>query len=102
MSDDVLSADDYYLGNKNITADNSKLAEMEFYLVEDLECDLVVFHPYRSLMALVKDQATANGLRTAPERESGELGFGVEDGEKYWGTQESKLSLHAGDLQIAW
>ena len=39
-------------GVKNFPSDNSKLAEMEFYLVSDLGCDLVVFHPYRTLPSL--------------------------------------------------
>ncbi|EDR04949.1 uncharacterized protein LACBIDRAFT_168583, partial [Laccaria bicolor S238N-H82] len=37
---------------KHFPTDNSKLAEMEFYLVDDLECDLIVFHPYRTLLTL--------------------------------------------------
>ncbi|SCZ98642.1 BZ3500_MvSof-1268-A1-R1_Chr7-1g09226 [Microbotryum saponariae] len=33
-------------------SDNTKLAEMEFYLVEELDFHLIVFHPYRSLVQL--------------------------------------------------
>lgn len=91
------------LGEYNIRhfpTDNSKLAEMEFYLVDDLECDLVVFHPYRTLMALVRD--TSQAEQTIEEKEAGELGAGIEDGPRYWGTGEGKLDMHCGGIQNAW
>ena len=47
----ITSAEDGYRV-ENFPSDNSKLAEMEFYLVSDLECDIVVFHPYRTLLTL--------------------------------------------------
>jgi cyclin-C len=85
-------------GIKSFPSDHSKLAEMEFYLVDDLECDLVVFHPYRTLMALCgKADATATS-----EAEAGELGVGIQDGARYWGTGEGKLELQEGALQTAW
>ncbi|EGO04212.1 hypothetical protein SERLA73DRAFT_24919, partial [Serpula lacrymans var. lacrymans S7.3] len=62
-------------GIKSFPTDNSKLAEMEFYLVDDLECDLTVFHPYRTLMALCKKE-TSSDLQA----EAGELGIGIDDG----------------------
>ncbi|KAK9897515.1 cyclin-like protein [Cystobasidium minutum MCA 4210] len=37
-------------GIVNFPTDSSKLAEMEFYLIEDLEFHLIVYHPYRSLV----------------------------------------------------
>ena len=74
---------------------------MEFYLVDDLECDLVVFHPYRTLLSLVKDQGWGAG-DTPAEREAGELGIGLDDGKRYWGTGEGKLVMHAGGIQMAW
>lgn len=40
------------MGYRNFPNDNSSLAEMEFYLLEELEFDLVVFHPYRSLVSI--------------------------------------------------
>lgn len=73
---------------------------MEFYLMEDLECDLVVFHPYRTLVALVRDQNTSSN--EVFEKEAGELGVGVDDGPRYWGTDEGKLAMHAGGIQMAW
>ena len=64
---------------------------MEFYLVDDLECDLIVFHPYRTLMAVVRD---SSGTSTGPaDAEAGELGVGIEDGPRYWGTGEGKLLI---------
>lgn len=69
---------------------------MEFYLVDDLECDLTVFHPYRTLMALCgKENSTSSA-------EAGELGVGIDDGPRYWGTGEGKLELQEGPLQMAW
>ncbi|CAG8579657.1 2670_t:CDS:2, partial [Paraglomus occultum] len=47
---------------KNVTADqggfaydNQKVAEMEFYLLEELEFNLIVYHPYRTLKTLAID-----------------------------------------------
>jgi len=37
---------------KNFPTDNSSVCEMEFYLLEDLDFHLVIFHPYRALMQL--------------------------------------------------
>lgn len=85
---------------------------MEFYLVDELECDLVVFHPYRTLMTLCgKDDGTA-----AMVIEAGELGAGgieyvpagpgeVWEGngiKRYWGSGQGKLLLDDKTLQLAW
>lgn len=40
------------LGHFNISNDIATLAEMEFYLLEDLQFHLVIYHPYRSLVAI--------------------------------------------------
>ncbi|KAJ7083148.1 cyclin-like protein [Mycena belliarum] len=87
---------------KNFPSDNAKLAEMEFYLVDDLECDLTVFHPYRTLLALCK-KSDASG-DPADEEEAGELGVGIvgEDGPRYWGTGQGQLELPPNGLQTAW
>ena len=87
-------------GINTFPSDHSKLAEMEFYLVSDLECDLIVFHPYRTLMELVRD--TSESEEYPEEREAGELGAGVDDGPRYWGTGEGKLELSAAGIQNAW
>ncbi|KAG5645287.1 hypothetical protein DXG03_006589 [Asterophora parasitica] len=88
-------------GVKHFPSDHTKLAEMEFYLVDDLECDLVVFHPYRTLLTLCKKEVANNA---SVEAEAGELGVGLdfEDGARYWGTSESQLELSEGALQTAW
>lgn len=103
---------------KNFPTDNSKLAEMEFYLVNDLECDLTVFHPYRTLLTLCKKESE-DSATPAEEGEAGELGnggvatssgfggnlgagIGADDGPRYWGTGEGRLELSAGALQTAW
>ncbi|KAJ3709746.1 cyclin-like protein [Lentinula guzmanii] len=94
---------------KHFPSDNSKLAEMEFYLVDDLECDLVVFHPYRTLLALCKKDSSmspggGNSDMPSQEAEAGELGTGIgaEDGPRFWGTGEGKLELSEVALQTAW
>jgi cyclin-C len=71
---------------------------MEFYLVDDLECDLTIFHPYRTLMALCGKEGNSKNA----EAEAGEVGVGVDDGPRYWGTGEGKLLLQEGALQMAW
>ncbi|KAL4067109.1 cyclin-like protein [Scleroderma yunnanense] len=84
-------------GIKSFPPDNSKLAEMEFYLVADLECDLTVFHPYRTLMALCRKEGSALSLT-----EAGEVGVGIDDGPRYWGTGDGQLELPEDAVQLAW
>lgn len=84
-------------GVKYFPSDNSKLAEMEFYLVADLECDLTVFHPYRTLLAICKKESS-NDLQT----EAGEVGVGVDDGPRYWGSGDGQLELPDDAFQLAW
>lgn len=98
------TGDEY--GTKGFPSDNTRLAEMEFYLVDDLECDLTVFHPYRTLMTLCgKEGSNAEivGDGTAlAEAEAGEVGVGIVDGARYWGTGQGKLELQEAALQMAW
>ncbi|KAF8549809.1 hypothetical protein OG21DRAFT_1370171, partial [Imleria badia] len=82
-----------------LPSDNSKLTEMEFCLVADLECDLV-FHPYRTLAALCKKESVNES--TAEAGEVGEVGTEVDDGQRYWGTGERQLELSDDPLQLAW
>ncbi|KAF8905783.1 cyclin-like protein [Gymnopilus junonius] len=72
--------------SRGFSADNAKIAEMEFYLVDDLECDLVVFHPYRTLLTLCRQEST--GETPSEEGEALEFGVGIgsDDGPRYWGT----------------
>ncbi|KAJ3513375.1 hypothetical protein NLJ89_g2994 [Agrocybe chaxingu] len=89
---------------KNFSSDNSKIAEMEFYLVDDLEGDLIVFHPYRTLLSLCrKESGTHASSSNSEEGEADEgPGVGIEDGPRYWGTGEGQLELTSAALQTAW
>lgn len=77
---------------------------MEFYLVDDLECDLTVFHPYRTLLTLCKKEAPQLASSYSRENEIGDVGVGIgaEDGPRYWGSGEGRLELSEGGLQTAW
>ncbi|PFH44866.1 hypothetical protein AMATHDRAFT_109840, partial [Amanita thiersii Skay4041] len=79
--------------------DHSQIAEMEFYLVDDLECDLTVFHPYRTLTALCKPDPPS--LEEGEAEEPG-VGIGSDDGPRYWGTGDGQLELPEGGFQHAW
>ncbi|KAI0366253.1 cyclin-like protein [Pilatotrama ljubarskyi] len=82
----AIFGEDY--GIKSFPSDNSKLAEMEFYLVDELECDLTVFHPYRTLMTLCGKRG-----RPASEAEAGETDDDPSEG---------KLPLSETAVQTAW
>lgn len=75
-------------GIKTFPSDNSKLAEMEFYLVDELDCDLIVFHPYRTLMTLCGKRACP-----ASEAEAGEADDAAGDG---------RMPLGDVAVQTAW
>ena len=66
---------------------------MEFYLVDDLECDLVIFHPYRTLMTLCAKEGDLG---------TGEIDDFKTDRPRYWGTGEGRLELKDSTLQHAW
>jgi cyclin-C len=68
---------------------------MEFYLLEDLDFHLNVFHPYRDLA----DLCGSNEIVEIGEE--GELGYVPED-ERFWGTGKGKLALEEGAVQTAW
>lgn len=48
-------------GIKSFPAEAHKLGEMEFYLLEDLDFHLIVFHPYRSLLAVCGREPSDSG-----------------------------------------
>jgi cyclin C len=92
-------------GIKTFPSDNHKLAEMEFYLVDDLECDMVVYHPYRTLLALCRKEAsTGEEGEEGEAEEAGELGTGIgaEDGPSYWGSGHGKLVISEEAFQTTW
>ena len=68
-----------------------------------MECDLVVFHPYRTLLVLCKREANTSP-ELGEEGETLDLGTGLDasDGPRYWGTGEGQLELPPGALQVAW
>ncbi|KAG8837088.1 RNA polymerase II holoenzyme cyclin-like subunit [Serendipita sp. 405] len=108
----------------SVPLDNHRLAEMEFYLVDELECDLTVFHPYRSLLTLCgkeTEETTATTTAPATAGTAGQTqgsrasinstaatepvdhtGHGVASGERYWGTGAGKLLLDDRTLQLTW
>lgn len=49
------------VGHAHFPAEHTKLAEMEFYLLEDVEFNLVVFHPYRALGAITGKEPVDTG-----------------------------------------
>lgn len=57
---------------KHFPADNTKLAEMEFYLLEDLDFHLIVFHPYRSLTAICGREPMDTGWFDPPGEDESE------------------------------
>ena len=75
---------------------------MEFYLVDDLECDLVVFHPYRTLLSLCKKEVGSDISSNHEEGETEDPGIGIEDGHRYWGTGDGQLELTPAALQTSW
>ncbi|KAI0829224.1 cyclin-like protein [Trametes gibbosa] len=77
-------------GIKTFPSDNSKLAEMEFYLVDELDCDLTVFHPYRALMSLCGQKPQ----KGASETEVGETDDSTAD--------DGKMPYMAAPFQTAW
>ena len=69
--------------------DNLQLAEMEFYLIEELDFHLIVFHPYRSLVQL----CGRDGASTLSESDG-------DVAEK--SRRESMLNIDDTTLQMAW
>lgn len=49
------------VGHTGFPAEHTRLAEMEFYLLEDVEFNLVVFHPYRALGVITGKEPADTG-----------------------------------------
>lgn len=62
---------------------------MEFYLLEELEFNLIVYHPYRDLADLCG--------KPGSEEESD-----IPANERNWGTGKGKLIMEEGAIQTAW
>jgi len=54
-------------------SDTHKLGEMEFYLLEDLDFHLIVFHPYRSLLAMTGREPSDGGKFTRSRADEDKL-----------------------------
>jgi hypothetical protein len=67
---------------------------MEFYLLEDLDFHLIVFHPYRDLVALCARYDVI-------EFEQGEQGE-IPIEERFWGTGQDRLDLDDALVRTAW
>ncbi|KAF8337594.1 cyclin-like protein [Cantharellus anzutake] len=82
-------------GIKSFPTDHTKLGEMEFYLLEDLDFQLTVYHPYQDLADLCGNTGHIE------LKEEGEEGY-VPEEERFWGTGEGKLVLEEGAIQTSW
>lgn len=82
-------------GIKTFPSDHTKLGEMEFYLLEDLDFHLTVFHPYRDLADLCGNQGVID------TGEEGEVGH-IADEDRFWGTGKGRLGIEEGAIQTAW
>ena len=59
---------------KMFPAEPNKLGEMEFYLLEDLDFHLVVFHPYRALLHICgREPADSGRFPRSREEEDAEV-----------------------------
>lgn len=47
-----------------VSPDPTKIAECEFYLIEELDSYLIVYHPYRSLTQIIEHMSQTNNLLT--------------------------------------
>jgi len=88
-----LFGNDY--GIKSFPSDHTKIGEMEFYLLEDLNFHLAVYHPYHDLADL------CGSTGHIELKEEGEEGY-VPEEERFWGTGDGKLVLEEGAIQTAW
>ena len=75
---------------------------MEFYLLEDLEFDLIVFHPYRTLAAVCGREPVDAG--EFPDDPMGDSLTGAEKVDKLFGKGSGQPGSDVEDsiLQMAW
>lgn len=73
------------MGVTTFPSDITKVAEMEFYLLEELDFHLIIYHPYRSLVQLCgRDGGPASGGEVGQEQ------------------REYMLEMDDTALQMAW
>ncbi|KAI3485300.1 hypothetical protein L1887_51413 [Cichorium endivia] len=96
------------VGFRAMPTDNSSLAEMEFYLLEEMEFDMILFHPYRSLLAIYDAHGSDSSDTTATSSATAALGieaeaFGVRGLESIETRSEARLAeLDQHVLQMSW
>jgi cyclin C len=73
---------------------------MEFYLLEDLDFHLVVFHPYRSLVAICGREPADSGIFLPVETGESELDRIKKMNGR--GSGEGVMEIEEGVLQVAW
>ncbi|KAI5474680.1 hypothetical protein MNV49_002675 [Pseudohyphozyma bogoriensis] len=73
------------MGYRQFPTDNTKLAEQEFYLIEELDFNLIIFHPYRSLVQICGRDGGPNA-----------------GGERGRERREKMLDMDETSLQMAW
>lgn len=94
---------DLRISTKHFPSDNTKLAEMEFYLLEDLDFHLTVFHPYRTLAAICGNAPADSGffpepddpVKTLNEQEEEDINLGR-------GTGKNALTIEREIFDNAW
>ncbi|EJT99205.1 C/H/G cyclin [Dacryopinax primogenitus] len=79
--------------------DPQSIAEMEFYLLEDLDFHLIMHHPYRTLMQLCGESSAS---RSGGESEEGEAGEGLVDARRFWSTGKGTLQFEENARSQAW
>ncbi|GAC77082.1 CDK8 kinase-activating protein cyclin C [Moesziomyces antarcticus T-34] len=96
------------VGFRAMPTDNSSLAEMEFYLLEEMEFDMILFHPYRSLLAIYDAHGSDSSDSSATSSATAALGieaeaFGVRGLESIETRSEARLAeLDQHVLQMSW
>ncbi|KAG1740320.1 hypothetical protein EDB19DRAFT_1635328, partial [Suillus lakei] len=83
-------------GVKYFPFNNSKLTDA-VPLVAVLECNLIVFHPYRTLLSICKKESLS-----ALQTEAGGVAVAVDDGSRYWGNGDEQLELPDDAFQLGW
>jgi cyclin C len=89
---------------RGFPADYTKLAEMEFYLLEDLEFDLIVFHPYRTLAAVCGREPVDAGEFPDESARIDEEASAAEKVDRLFGKGSGQPGSDVEDsiLQMAW
>ncbi|CDZ98860.1 cyclin-like protein [Phaffia rhodozyma] len=88
---------------KYFPSDNAKVAEMEFYLLEDLDFHLTVFHPYRALAIIAGKEKSDTGSFDVSAGPSGQSDIEVEGvSQLSRGTGKGALIVEKEIFENAW